>query len=138
MEMSAELPASFDCRATAAVLRSGVNVTLAGQIAAVMSVLPMWKGGAPAWIAYGSVLVWCVAVYLGIRVKIDAQFFELLGTHPAGQLDDWLKASGLRKNTRPRTIADRRRGALRLWRALVAVVTVQIALLLLALLRLLA
>jgi hypothetical protein len=134
MEMHTELSASFDCRATAAVLRSGSSVALAGHVAAVMSVLSM---GA-AWMTGCAVLVWCAGVYLAVRVKIDAQFFELLAVQPAEQLDDWLDAAGLRKKSGVRTIEERRRGALRLWRGLVGVVAVQISLVLLAVLRVLA
>jgi hypothetical protein len=134
--MSAEIPASFDCRATAAVLRSGSSVALAGHAAAVMSVLSIGNGGSAAWVGCCSMLTWCVVVYLALRVKMDALFFEVLAVDPgavdqnAGQLDDWLEATGLRKNAGPRTIEDRRRGALRLWKALVAAVATQIALML--------
>jgi hypothetical protein len=125
--MAAEIPASFDCRAAAAVLRSGGSIALAGHAAAVMSVLLISKS---RWIECCSLLAWCVVVYLAVRVSIDAHFFELLADNPAGQFDDWLDATGLRKNSGPRTIQDRRRGALRLWRALVVAVTVEIVLML--------
>lgn len=133
--MPNEFPASFDCQATAAVLRSGSKLALAGHVAVAISVLSMWNGGAAGWIKWCSVLVWCAVVYLAIRVKIDALFFELLAIHAGEQLDEWLHATGLRKNTTPKTIPERRRGALRLWRALVAAVAAQIALMLLSLLR---
>ena len=136
--MPAEPSASFDCRATAAVLRSGASVALAGHVAALMSVLAMYHGGPSARIAWCGLLVWCAVVYLAMRVKIDAQFFELLATEPAEQLDGWLADTGLRKNSRARTIPERRRGALRLWRALVAAVAIEIAMLLAALVLLLA
>ncbi len=130
--MPAEIPPSFDCLATAAVLRSGGSLALAGHIAAAISVL-----SAGTWTKACVLLVWCAIVYLAIRVKMDASFFELLAAHPAEQLDDWLDAAGLRKNVAPRTIQDRRRGALRLWRALVAAVVVEIALMMFTTLRLL-
>ena len=136
--MPAELPASFDCRATAAVLRSGSSVALAGHVAGLMSVLAMYHAGPPAWIACGALLVWCVVVYLSIRVKIDAGFFEVLATEQGDQLDAWLANTGLRKDTGPRTIAQRRRGALRLWRTLVAAVAIEVALALAAVILLLA
>jgi hypothetical protein len=134
--MSAEFPASFDCRVTAAVLRSGSSLALAGHAIAVMSVLSIGNGGSAAWIECCSMLTWCVVVYLAVRVKIDANFFEILAEdqsaegHRAGQLDDWLDAAGLRKDTGPRTIEERRCGALRLWLALVAAVATQMALML--------
>jgi hypothetical protein len=100
-----------------------------------MSVLSMGNGGSAAWIERCSMLVWCAVVYLATRVKMDALFFELLAENQdaadrAEQLDGWLDATGLRKNAGPRTIEDRRRGALRLWRTLVAAVAAQIALML--------
>jgi hypothetical protein len=139
----AERSDAFDCRATAAVLRSGGTIALAGHATAVMSVLSLHANGPEAWIACVAVLVWCAVVYLAIRVKLDAQFFELLAAEPssaasAEQLDDWLAHTGFRKNHEPRTIPERRRGALRLWRMLVAAVVLQIVLLLLILLRWLA
>jgi hypothetical protein len=126
-----EPSASFDCLATAAVLRSGATIALAGHIAVVISVF----SGSIVWMKWCSVLVWCLIVYLAIRVKIDVRFFELLAVQPAEQLDTWLDTTGLRKSARPKTIQERRRGALRLWRALMAGVAIEIALLLLGMLR---
>jgi hypothetical protein len=134
METQTDLPASFDCRATAAVLRSGASMAIAGHVAVVMSVLLTRHG----WITWGSLLAWCAMLYLAIRVKIDSQLFELLAAHPAEYLDHWLDATGLRKNTAPRTIPQRRRGALRLWWALVVTFVIQVALLLVAVLHSLA
>jgi hypothetical protein len=129
--MPDEPPASFDCLATAAVLRSGATIALAGHVAVVISVL----SESAVWIKWCSILVWCLIVYLAIRIKIDVRFFELLAVQPAEHLDAWLNTNGLRKSTRPKTIPERRRGALRLWRALMAGVAIEIALLLLAMLR---
>jgi hypothetical protein len=129
--MPAEIPASFDCLATAAVLRSGGSVALAGHAAALMSVLSISRG----WIEWGALLVWCAVVYLSIRVRLDAQLFELLAQHPAEQLDLWLDAAGLRKHRSPRTMEERRRGAMKLWRALVVAVVIEIALMLAGYLR---
>jgi hypothetical protein len=129
--MPDELSASFDCLATTAVLRSGDSLALAGHVAVVISML----SGSVGWIKWCSVLVWCAVVYLAIRVKMDYRFFELLAVHPAEQLDQWLHATGLRKNIRPKTIQERRRGALRLWRALVAALAIEITLLMLGMVR---
>jgi hypothetical protein len=129
--MPGDFSPSFDCRATAAVLRSGSSAALAGHVAAMMSVLSIGTGEAAVWIKCGSVLAWCATVYLSIRVKMDVSFFELLaGEQNPQPLDHWLDAAGLRRNTGPRTIEERRRGALRLWRALMAALVMQIALML--------
>jgi hypothetical protein len=133
--MPDELRAPFDCLATAAVLRSGASVALAGHVAVLIAVLSMWNGGSGGWIKCCSVAVWCSVVYLAVRVEIDGRFFELLAVHPAEQLDRWLDTTRLRKNAPPKTIRERQRGALRLWRALVAVVVIEIALMLLGMIR---
>jgi hypothetical protein len=132
MEMQTDLPASFDCRATAAMLRSGRVLSLAGHAAAVMSVVPSWKDH---WIAVGAIVIWSIGVILAVFVEIDARFFGLLAEQPPEYLDRWLEAAGLRRNSRSKTIPQRRQGALKLWRALVAAVAWQIALLLVAMLR---
>jgi hypothetical protein len=132
--MPDEIPAAFDCLATAAMLRSGNSVALAGHVAAVISAL----SGTVGWIKWSTILVWCCVAYLSIRVKMDERFFELLAVHPADQLDQWLHAAGLRKNARSKTIQERRCGALRLWRVLVAAVAIEIALLFLGMMRWLA
>jgi hypothetical protein len=135
MKMPNELPASFDCLATAAVLRSGNIVAQAGHVAVVISALSILKRGPAPWIEWCSVLVWCSVVYFAIRVKMDSLFFEMLAVYPAEQLDQWLDAASLRKNARPRTIPERRRGALRLWRGLTAAVAIEMVLMLLGMLR---
>ena len=127
--MPPEPPADFECRATAALLDTGGSLALAGHVAALVSLLSQ---GTPPWFKLCSALVWCAIVYGAIRVKMDSRLFELLASHPAEDLDRWLETTGLRKAEQPRTIADRRRGALRLWRGLVIAVVVEILLMLLA------
>jgi hypothetical protein len=139
--MPAEIPGAFDCKATAAVLKSGSTVALAGHAAAIMSVLvivsPIWKGGFGIWMEGCSIMVWCAVVYLAVRVKIDAGFFKLLADESADDLDTWLDAAGLRKKAAAKALQERRRGALKLWRALGGAVALEIGLMLLGLLRLL-
>jgi hypothetical protein len=125
--MQTEEEASFGCRATAAFLRSGGAVAAAGHVAALMTIVVKRD----AW----AIVIWSVALYFGVRVRIDVEFFDLLATHPAQQLDRWLSAAGLRKNGAARSIADRRRGAMQLWWGLVCSVALQIALLLFRLIR---
>ena len=119
--MQVEEEAAFDCRATAAFLRSGGSIAMAGHVAALMNMLV--KSDLIA------ALVWCSVVYFAVRVKIDAEFFDVLATHPAAQLDSWLFAANLRKTTPFRSIPNRRRGAMRLWWGLLWAVVFQIALL---------
>jgi len=127
------MSAEFDCRATAALLRSGSTAVLAGHAAALMSVLAIGPSGIALWIAFCAVVVWSVVVYLAIRVKIDVGLFELLAEHPTEELDEWLKTARLRDEVAPRTIAERRTGALKLWRRLVVAVGIEVALALISL-----
>jgi hypothetical protein len=125
--MQTEEEASFDCRATAAFLRSGGALAAAAHMAALMTIVLK----PDPW----AIAVWVAALYFGVRVRIDAEFFDLLATHPAQQLDNWLSTAGLRKNGGARSISDRRRGAMRLWWGLICSVVLQIALLLFRLVR---
>jgi hypothetical protein len=120
----------FDCRATAAVLQSGNSLALAGHVATAICIFSTGNTRIKAC----AVLLWCAIVYLAVRVKIDVRFFELLADHPTEELDAWLEATGLRKNTPPRTIQQRTQGALRLWRVLMVAVVAEIALMVIALL----
>ena len=113
---------SIDCKATAAVLRSGATVTLAGHVAAGLAILT------GAWIALGAILVWCVMVYFAVRVKIDSGLFEVLADHGPDELDAWLRATNLRSQASQRSLTERQRGALRLWRILTACVILEIVL----------
>jgi len=133
--MPDEIPESFDCLASAAVLRSSGSLAIIGHLAFVVSLAATWNAAPANWIKWCSVVVWCFLSYLSIRAKIDAKLFELLATHPASQLDRWLGAAGLRKHIPHKTIADRRRGALRIWRYLITALILQIALMLAGLLR---
>ncbi len=120
------MPADFECRATAAMLDSGGSLALAGHVAALMGVL---MPGGCVWLRACSILVWCVIVYLALRLKLDSRFFELLASHSPQEFDQWLQSSGLRKNASPtRSMVDRHRGAMRLWRALVITVVVEMSL----------
>ncbi len=114
------------------MLRSGRVLSLAGHAAAVMSVVPVWKDH---WIVFGGIIIWCIGVVFAVLVEIDARFFEMLAEQPPEYLDRWLEAAGFRRRSPSKTIPERRQGALKLWRALVAAVAWQIALLLLAMLR---
>ena len=67
-------------------------------------------------------------VYFAVRVELDARLFEVLADHSPEALDAWLDEAGLRKNAGPRTLADRRRGAMRLWRGLLMALMVEIVL----------
>jgi hypothetical protein len=119
--MQTDEEAIFDCRATAAFLCSGTVLATAAHIAAIMTILVKRD----AW----AIAIWSVALYFSVRVRIDAEFFDILAAYPPQRLDNWLAATGLRKGASLRTVPDRRRGALRFWWGLLGAVVLQIALL---------
>lgn len=112
---------AFDCRATAGLLRSGKSVALAGHVA-MLAGLVLRPG------AWWVMAAWAVMVYFAVRVELDARLFVVLAEGSPEALDEWLAAAGLRKKGEPRTLADRRRGAMRLWRGLVGALVVEIGL----------
>jgi hypothetical protein len=113
----------FDALAIAAVLRSGRITALAGHVGMVLFALLR----RPEWAVAIGFLAWLASIYLSIRVELDARFFVLLAEHDATELDRFLDASGFRKNAGPRSLDSRRAGAIRLWRALIAAVVVELA-----------
>ncbi len=125
--MPADLQVEFDCRATSALLDTGGSLALAGHVAALVTLL---SPGTTPLIKICSAVVWCAMVYGAVRVKMDCRFFELLAAYSGEDFDRWLEATGLRKAGLSRTIADRRRGALRLWRGLAMLVVAEIVLML--------
>jgi hypothetical protein len=117
---------AFDCRATAAVLRSGARIAQCGHVAALLCAV-MRPG---VWAPF---VAWCALVYFTVRVELDARLFLVLAEHsarhtsPYSSLDEWMAAAGLRKNRGPRTLQDRRRGAMRYWWALLIALMVELA-----------
>ncbi len=120
------------CLATASLLRSGSTLVLPAHVGALLAGLHIHSQAHGVWFCFASLLCWCVVVYLAVRIKIDAGFFEILAAdpdHAPEQLDHFLDNAGLRKVSKSRTIDERCRGALGLWRKMVAMVVVQLILL---------
>jgi hypothetical protein len=129
--------AEFECRVTASFLESGRILANAGNCAAAGGVLGILLAHTlPARIVLASsMLCWPAVCYLAVRVAIDASLFRELSREQDGDaLDEVLRADGLRKKSQPplqpRSLAARRGGALRLWKRLMMVLTVQVAMLL--------
>ena len=113
---------------TAAFLDSGRVLANAANAAAVVAGLgcvmtsPVYSRFAFA----GSMIVWFVECYYAVRVAIDNSLFRLLATDPeeaARRIDDFLGTS-----TEPsRSLEDRTRGALTLWRTQIVCFALQLA-----------
>ena len=124
------MTAQLECRAAAASLRALRPLMLASQIAALVSGLRIGAGES-AWHA-APLAVWAFALYLAVRVHLDAELLELLALdperHPA-ELDEFLIRSRLRRTPVNRGIHERCQGSLRLACGLVVAVAIQLSLL---------
>ena len=121
----------IECRLADAFLRSGRMPSGASHCAAVIA-----AGGvllAHAFTARvlfaASLLCWPVACYCGLRVAIDAALFREMSSDPeagAEAVDELLRSWGMANAKPGRSIAERSRGAIRLWKQLTAAVAVQL------------
>jgi|GEM_PF-2579072 len=110
----------------ASVLRSGAVIAQAGHVLALVAGFGWFSTG--RWALTASLLVWLVHCYIAIRVAIDASLFvDLAGREDA--LDEWLLRFGLRKSLSPRSLDDRTRASLRLWKLQLAAFALQAILL---------
>lgn len=113
--MSSPAP-GFDCRATAALLRSMGTLVWASHLAALVAAMNH------AWWALAG---WGLVIYFAVRVRLDAELLDLLASDPnnaPGQLDEWLSRA-----RSDRSIADRCRGARKLARNLTIALLAQVA-----------
>ncbi len=127
----------FDCRAAAAILQSGRTLAHAGSAGALIAAYGIFAShGIPAVLLYVSLVFWLVQTYFAARVAIDASLFRELGEHPEDDpsaLDNLLANWKLIKRAKPRNLAERFDGALRLWKMQTRAFAVQILILLAAL-----
>ena len=124
-----------ECIATASLLRSGSTLVLTAHVGAALAGFHIHSQSHGIWFCFASLLCWCAVVYLAVRIKIDAGFFEMLASdpeHAPEQLDQFLAKAGLRKIGKATAIDERCKGALRLWRRMVVMVVVQLILLFIA------
>jgi hypothetical protein len=127
--MERQLRAGFDCEVTAGFLESGRTLSNVANAAAVIA-------GIGAGVSTSGVLLvvslaaWLVESWFAVRVAIDRSLFRTLASYPQDGAD-WLDALlvdwNLVKAATSRSMADRSRGALRLWRMQAAALTVQLA-----------
>jgi hypothetical protein len=124
----------FECLVTASFLRSGRVLCNAGNCGAVIAGIGilLTHGVAGRLLFAASILCWPIACYFGVRVSIDVSLFRELARGPAdgGQaLDEVLRSRGLLRARAERTLAERSRGALRLWFRLIVIVAIQLTIL---------
>ena len=122
----------FECGVTASLLSSGRSLTTVSNCAAVVGaagILLAHSGTARA-ILVPPVLFWPVACYFSLRVAIDAALFRELALADQDNgtaLDELLRQRGLARGRLGRTISDRSRGAVKLWKRLIAITGIQVA-----------
>lgn len=112
--------AAFDCRATAALLKSLGTLVWASHVCALVAV---------GFRSFFPLLLWGVVLYFAVRVRLDAALLEMLARDPGQaprQLDAWLSAARLRTSAADRSIEDRCLGARRLGRLLVFAFLLQV------------
>jgi hypothetical protein len=119
----------LECGITASFLDSGKLLMNAAHCAALIAGGGMLLSDRRLLFAC-SLICWPLVCYLGIRVAIDASLFRELANAPeeaVRALDEMLRVP------RARTFSQRSRGALRLWKRLIAAVAIQFAILAVAL-----
>src|ERR1700680_2659767 len=95
----------------ASILASGRVLENASNAAAIISGIGCLFAH-PKTAFAAAILCWFVQCYFAIRTRIDASLFLL----PLNGLDELLLAWGLVKKVRERSVDERCRAALRLWR----------------------
>jgi hypothetical protein len=115
----------FECGATASLLDSGRTLAHASHVAAVVAGVGVILAHAAVVrvVCAVSMSCWLAGCYFAVRVAIDASLFRELAGDPSERcrdLNEWLHSDA------ERTLADRNRGALALWRWQVVLLVVQL------------
>jgi hypothetical protein len=121
----------LECSVTSGVLSSGTVISATANCAAVIGVAGILLAHSQiARILFlAPVLLWPAAYYFSIRVRIDASLFKqgvLDGDDSGPMLDAVLRARGFTRPDTAPSLADRHRGAIRLWKRLIAITTIQV------------
>jgi hypothetical protein len=127
------MSADFRCGLTASFLDSGRILANAANAAAIVAGIGC-AVASPPWsrlVLAGSLLFWFVECWFAMRAAIDSSLFRVMAADPeeaARQLDAMLGAAPFGAATvRERSLADRTRGALALWRKQIFALGVQFA-----------
>ncbi|MFN0101804.1 MAG: hypothetical protein ACKV2U_06910 [Bryobacteraceae bacterium] len=116
-----------DWQGTACILRAGLTASYAGHVGAVLAGSALAVQGPGIGYLVG-LAAWGYLVYLQVRVALDAELFSWLANGgDLAEIDDFLVRAGLISATRERSADERCRGALRLWRRLIAALVVELA-----------
>ena len=120
----------FTCQATAAFLQGGRSLAGASHAAALLSGVACFFPGSTVsrLCAAAALLLWPIGCYLLLRVSIDEPLFRN-STGDFEALDRYLADTRLRRSNmpaHPRSLEHRVHGALRLFRALTAVILLQV------------
>ena len=115
-----------DWRGMAGLMRAGLGASMAGHVGAVLAGMGILHRGLDGFhaVALGA---WGYMIYLQLRVHLDAELFTWLaegGT--TEELDGFLVRMGLLQKARERSGEERLRGAMGLWRQLVAVLVIEL------------
>jgi len=119
----------FDCRAAASMLDGGRVAVMASHTAVIVAALTPWSSPGERVLYTAVLALWPVVCWLGLRVAIDASLFRAMANDPddgANALDRFLVGQKLGKPRDPRPIEERIGAALRLWRTLLVIVSVQV------------
>jgi hypothetical protein len=111
---------------TPSILRSGALIAQTGHVLALIAAYAWFQTHHAALPL--SLLTWLLHCYIALRVAIDAALFDSLPGHEA-QLDAWLLRFGLRRRLAPRSLDERIRASLRLWKLQLAACALQAILL---------
>ncbi len=121
----------FECSVTASFLESGRVLANAGHAGAIVAAFgaAFAHGRGNQMMFAASILCWLVECWVAFRVAIDASLFRALATDPEDggrMLDELLTGWGLRRNLQPRSLSDRSRAAIGLWRRQAAALAIQL------------
>jgi hypothetical protein len=111
---------------TPSILRSGAHIAHTGHVLALIAAYAWFQTHHPALPL--SLLTWLFHCYIALRVAIDAHLFTSLRGHEA-ELDAWLLRFQLRRQLTPRSLDERTRASLRLWKLQLATCALQAILL---------
>ena len=130
------MSAPFHCQATAASLRALRPLMAAAQVGAVIAGVWLTTRTSPWLVA--SLAAWAAGLYVAVRVSLDAELLDLLAADPErhdAKLDDYLMQAGLRRAPVNRSSEERCQGARRWGQRLVLALVLQLALVLVELVR---
>jgi hypothetical protein len=130
--------AELDSRVAASFLESGGILANASDVAAVVAGFgTVAAHSAIAGLLFSSsMLCWLCECWFAVRVAIDASLFLRVADESEDgwrQVDEWINAFGFLRAREGRSVADRARGAVALWRRQAVALAIQFAILIAAL-----